>query len=142
MCVWITPPSYNDNYISPQYGITSSLLGGVNISLNTINAIQISKGTDNKTVPIISLLTGAGSIVYGAVNFPKESEYVMYATTNESQKTLPMVNIGLGTTTMNLSIWNLSANRPKKNKSVSYNILSFPTTSNQIGIGLCWTMKL
>ncbi len=136
------PPSYNYNYISPQYGIASSLLGGVNISLNTINAIQIGKGTDNKTVPIIGLLTGAGSIVYGAVNFPKEGWYGMYATTNESQKALSMVNIGLGTTTMILSIWSLSANRPKKNKSVAYNIFSFPKTNNQIGLGLCLTKKL
>ncbi len=136
------PPSYNYNYISPQYGIVSSILGGVNLSLNTINAIQISKGTDNKIVPVISLLTGAGSIIYGAYNFPKEDWTGMYANTNESQKTLSMVNIGLGTTTMILSIWNLSANRQKKNKSVAWNIYSFPTTDRQMGLGLCLTKKL
>lgn len=136
------PPSYNYNYISPQYGITSSLLGGVNLSLNTINAIQISKGANSKTVPIISLLTGVGSIVYGAVHFKKEIFYGMDPTTNESQKTLSMVNIGLGTTTMILSIWNLSANRPQKNKSVAWNIYSFPTADRQLGLGLYLTKKL
>lgn len=136
------PPSSNYNYISPQYGIASSVLGGVNLSLNAINGIQISKGTDNKTVPVISLLTGAGSIIYGAYNFPKEDWSGMYAKTNESQKTLSMVNIGLGTTTMIMSVWNLSANRQKKNKSVAWNIYSFPATDRQMGLGLCLTKKL
>lgn len=136
------PPSYNYNYISSQYGITSSILGGLNLSLNTINAIQISKGTDNRTVPFISLLTGAGSIIYGAYNFPKEVRSGLYAVTNESQKTLSMVNIGLGSTTMILSIWNLSANRQKKNKTAAWNIYSFPTTDRKMGLGLCLTKKL
>lgn len=137
-----SPPSYNYNYISPQYGITSSVLGGVNLSLNTINAIQISNGTENNTVPIISLLTGAGSIIYGVYNLPKEDWSGMYAKTNESQKTLSMVNIGLGTMTMILSVWNLLANIDKKNKSVAWNFYSFPTTDRQIGLGLCFTKKL
>ena len=136
------PPSYNYNYISPQYGIASSVLGGVNLSLNVIDGIQISKGVDNRTVPVISLLTGAGSIIYGAYNFPKEDWSGMYARTNESQKTLSMVNIGLGATTMILSVWNLSANRQKKNKSVACNIYSFPATGRQMGLGLCLTKKL
>ena len=41
-----------DNYISTSYGVSSSVIGGLNLSLNTINGIQISKGTNNKTVPI------------------------------------------------------------------------------------------
>jgi hypothetical protein len=136
------PPTYNYNYFSPQYGIASSVLGGVNLSLNTINAIQISKGTHNKTIPVISLLTGTGSIIYGAYNFPKEDWSGMYAKTNESQKTLSMVNIGLGTTTMILSVWNLSANRQKKDRSVAWNFYSFPTTERQMGLGFYLTKKL
>lgn len=135
------PPTYNYNYITPQYGISSSVLGGVNLSLNTINAIQISKGADNRAVPIISLFTGAGSIIYGALNFPKEDWSGMYLTTNESQKTLSMVNIGLGTTTMILGIWNLATHKPKKDKAIAWNIYSFPAHNNQTGLALALTKK-
>ena len=60
----------------------------------------------NKTVSIIGLITGAGQIVLGSANFPKENKGWGTNYTNESQKTLSMVNIGLGTTTMILSAWN------------------------------------
>lgn len=56
------PIDYNNNHISTNYAITSSVLGATNISLSTINIIQISNGTDNKTAAIIGLLTGAGGL--------------------------------------------------------------------------------
>ncbi|MBL4585873.1 MAG: hypothetical protein JKX84_02265 [Flavobacteriales bacterium] len=52
-CAMIQPtygPTPTDNYISPEYGISSSLIGALNLSLNTINAIQISKGANKKVV--------------------------------------------------------------------------------------------
>lgn len=64
-CAMIQPaygPAPTDNYISPTYGISSSLLGGLSLSLNTINGIQISKGANSKIVPILGLITGAGQI--------------------------------------------------------------------------------
>lgn len=66
-------PVYTYNHITPAYGISSSILGGLNLSLNTLNGIQIGKGTTNKTVPIIGLITGAGQIVLGSAMFPKEN---------------------------------------------------------------------
>ncbi len=107
-CAMIQPtyaptPVYTYNHISPVYGISSSIIGGLNLSLNTVNGIQIGKGTTNKTVPIIGLITGAGQIALGSAMFPKEVYSWGTNYTNESQKTLSMVNIGLGTTTMMLS---------------------------------------
>ncbi|HYK47869.1 MAG TPA: hypothetical protein VEV83_21980, partial [Parafilimonas sp.] len=57
------PPASSYNYISPAYGISSSLLGGVNLSLNTLNAVQLSKGANNKTIAIVGLITGAGQTI-------------------------------------------------------------------------------
>lgn len=128
----------NYNYISPGYGISSSVLGGVSLSVNAINTIQIGKGAKSKTVPIIGLLTGAGQIALGALNFPDN----LGTATNESQKVLSMINIGLGTSSIILSTWNLCANRQKKEKTTAWNLFSFPTTKNKIGLGLSWTKKL
>lgn len=136
--------TYNDTYnrISPAYGISSSIIGGLNLSLNTVNGIQIGKGTTNKTVPTIALITGAGQIVLGSAMFPKE-QMAWGGTnyTNESQKTLSMVNIGLGTTTMILSAWNLITNRKPKDKLTAWNFYSFPTQDNNTGMAFSLTRR-
>lgn len=136
------PPTLSYNYISPQYGISSSILGGLNLSLNTINTVQLIQGKENKTIPVISLFTGVGSIIYGVYNLPNEPWAGMYAKTNESQKTLSMVNIGLGTMTVVLSFWNLTLKKPMLNKTTAWNIYSFPTSQNQVGMGISWAKRL
>ena len=135
------PPVYTNNYISPTYGVTSSVLSGINLSFNTINGIQISKGAKDNTVPIIGLLTGAGQVALGIGNFPKENWSGMYQTTNESQKVLSMVNIGFGTTTMILSTWNLIANRKPISKTTSWNIYNFQTPDNNAVLAFALTRK-
>lgn len=144
-CAMIQPaygPAPTDNYISPAYGVSSSLVGGLNLSLNTINGIQISKGANSKTVPILGLITGAGQITLGALNYPKEQIGLGGPYVNTSQRNLSLINIGLGTSTMILSSWNLITNRKPKEKSVSWNIYSFPTQDSNMGLGFCLTKRL
>ena len=145
-CAMIQPtygptPVETYNNITPAYGISSSIIGGLNLSLNTINGIQIGKGTTNKTVSIIGLITGAGQIALGSAKFPKENKGWGTNYTNESQKTLSMVNIGLGTTTMILSAWNLITNRKQKDKLTTWNIYSFPTQNNNTGMAFSMTRR-
>ena len=75
-CAMIQPtygprPVYTYNQISPGYAISSSILGGLNLSFNTINGIQIAKGANSKAVPIVGLFTGVGQIALGAAMFPR-----------------------------------------------------------------------
>ena len=132
---------YSYNYISPGYGISSSIIGGVNISMNTGNAIQIAKGSDNKMVPIIGLVTGAGQIALGSVMFPQEYAGIGINRTNESQKILSMVNIGLGTSTIVLSAWNLITNRKQKEKRTTWNVYTFQTPEDNTGLAFGLTRK-
>lgn len=146
-CAMIQPtygpsPNYNYNYISPAYGISSSVLGGINLSLNAINGVQIGNGSDHNAVAIISLFTGAGSIIYGVGMFPGEYGSGMYATTNESQKALSMVNIGLGTSTLIMGIWNLTKIEKRTKRTVDWNIYSFPTMDAHMGLGLSLSKRL
>lgn len=130
------------NYIKPVYSISSSIIGGLNLSLNTINGIQMGKGLNNKTVPKIGLLTGAGQIALGAAMFPREARAIGGTKyTNENQKMLGMVNIGLGTTTMILSAWNLISNSKPKDKLTSWDIHSFPAQNNNTGLAFSLTQK-
>ena len=144
-CGMIQPtygPAPTDNYISPAYGVSSSLIGGLNMSFNTVNGIQISKGANSKTVPILGLITGAGQLTLGALNYPKEQMSINGILVNESQRNLSLINIGLGTSTLILSSWNLIANRKPKDNSLSWNIYSFPTQDSNFGIGFNLTKRL
>lgn len=144
-CAMIQPAygfAPTDNYISPAYGVSSSLVGGLNLSLNTINGIQISKGANSKTVPFLGLITGVGQITLGALNYPKEQMSMNGILVNESQRNLSLINIGLGTSTLILSSWNLITNRKPKEKSLSWNIYSFPTQGSNVGLGLSLTKRL
>lgn len=133
--------SYEDKYISPGNAVSSSVLGGLNLSLTTVNAIQIGRGSTNKKVtPIIGLVTGVGQIVLGAFTFPTREDR-FYATGNIAETKLSMFNIGLGTSTIALSTWNLIANRKRKEKSTSYNIYGFPTQDGDMAFGFSFSKR-
>lgn len=139
-------PSYGaaptDNHIPKGYGVSSSLVGGLNLSLSAINGIQISRGAQNKTAPILGLIAGAGQITLGALNYPKEEMSMYGLAVNESQRDLSLINIGLGTGTMILSGWNLIMNRKPNESRVSWNIYSFPTPGSNMGLGFSLTKQL
>src|SRR5207253_2099621 len=113
-----------------------------NLSINTINAIQMMKGIKSKTVPVVGLIAGAGQVILGAACFPKTTNGFNGSATNESKKALSMVNIGLGTTTMILSAWNLITKKKLKDKTTSWNVYGFPSEGNTINMGLGFTRKL
>jgi hypothetical protein len=69
--------------------------------------------------------------------FPeKQMNFVGTTYTNESQKTLSMINIGLGTTTIILSAWNLITHKKSSGKRTTFNINSFTTQYNNSGLAL------
>ncbi len=84
-------PTPTNNYISSAYGVSSSLVGGLNLSLNTINGIQISKGANNKTIAILGLISGAGQITLGALNYPKEQTTWDETYRNPAQRNLSLI---------------------------------------------------
>ncbi len=143
-CAMVQPTygSTPTDIISPTYSISSSLICGLNLSLNTINGIQISKGANSKIIPILGLITGAGQITLGTLNYPKEQITWGGTYVNPGQRNLTLINIGLGTTTMILSSWNLITNIKPKEKSLSWNIYSFPTQNSNMGLGLSLTKRL
>jgi hypothetical protein len=143
-CAMVQPTygSTPTDIISPTYSISSSLICGLNLSLNTINGIQISKGANSKIIPILGLITGAGQITLGTLNYPKEQITWGGTYVNPGQRNLTLINIGLGTATMILSSWNLITNIKPKEKSLSWNIYSFPTQNSNMGLGLSLTKRL
>lgn len=144
-CAMIQPaynPVVTESNIPAVNGVSSAALSGVNLSFNIINAVQISKGADNKLVPILGLVTGAGQITLGALNYPKEQWNWNGVYVDPAQRNLSLINIGLGTSTMILSSWNLITNRKPKDKTLSWNIYSFPVQGSNMGLGFSLTKRL
>jgi hypothetical protein len=122
---------------SPAYEIGSSLLGGMNIAFNAVNILQIRNGASSPAVGVFSLWTGGASIFLGAWHIHGRADLK-----NQSQKTISMINIGLGSSAVILGIINLSSNRPRKNKSLAWNIYSLPGSRKKPGIGFSLTKSL
>lgn len=144
-CAMIQPaygPTLVENNIPAAYGVASSVVIGLNLSLNTINGIQISKMSNDKTIPTVGLVTGAGQLTLGALNYSKRQTIRGRSYVSPSQRSLSLINIGLGTSTMVLSSWNLVKNRRRKDKSLSWNVFSFPTQKRKIGLGFCLVKRL
>ena len=116
-----------DNYVSTGYGISSAVFGGLNLSFNTINGVQMAKGTDRKAVAITGLFTGAGQFTLGALSIP--NQYY------PAERNLSFFNIGFGLSTMILSSWNLISNRKPRESSLSWNMYSTPTFDNRMTVG-------
>jgi hypothetical protein len=147
-CAMIQPAyGYNPppSYVTTEYGVSSSLLSGVNLSVGILNGIQIARGTNSLALPIVGLVSGAGQIVLGALNYPPTFDGLNGQYQNTDQRNLSLLNIGLGTSTMILSGWNLFKyikNKNTKPKFTSWNVYGYPTHNNQVGIGFNFTTSL
>jgi hypothetical protein len=137
-----TPTNSYDN-VSPAYGISSSVISGLNVSLITMNGIQIGKGYKSPAFPIIGLVSGAGQIILGAAMWPTDhyDSWTGITYSNNTQKTLCMTNIGIGTSTMILSTINLIINKKRPNATTQWNIYSYPTYNNEVGIGFSFSRR-
>lgn len=134
---WQPQPQAEPNDISSGYALTSSLSAGINLSLSSVNAMQLSQGAKSPAVGVFSLWAGAGAIMLGALNLPGEGERQNYR-----KQTLSMINIGVGATNLVMGVCNLVSNRPKKRKTVTWNFYSLPEPENQARFGLSLTKKL
>jgi hypothetical protein len=129
-----SPTAQTKNNISASYGISSAILGGINISAN---ALQLSNKKSNLIISKIGLVSGAAQAGLGLASFPRKIKNAEgQGSVNESKKVLSMINIGIGTGTMLLSSWNLISNKTPKEKLVSWDLQSFPVSEKETAIAL------
>lgn len=129
-----------NNRLSLGNALSSSVLGGLNVSISAVNASQIGRGANGKVTPILGLVTGVGQIVLGAVTYPPKMD-AYYGAKSIAERNLSMFNFGLGTSTIALSTWNLVANRKRKEKATSYNIYGFPTPEGSMAFGFSFAKR-
>lgn len=133
-------PAYDGDFFYPSeintgYAIFSSVITGGNISMSAINAIQINNHQNSTTLPCISILTGVGQVMVGALNYSENGSSDLSAT-----EALSLINITSGISTIFLSTWNLADNH-KKNNSTSCGFFPTPIDKNKYGLSFGFGMR-
>lgn len=122
------------NYVTPVYGVSTTAISVLNLSLNIVNGVQMDRLEGHNGVPVLGILSGIGQITIGAFNLPKEEIFFNQTYINQRQKNVSYFNIGFGSATVILSTINSIVNRSQPQKSVSWNVYSIPTEGNNMGI--------
>lgn len=135
-CAMIQPTyNFGESYIPVGYGLSSAFTSGLNVSLSILNTSQISKGARNRVAPILGLVAGTGQMILGTAKLIDEhKKSANLVIKNEKSNTLSMMNIGLGTSTTVLSLWNLLSNRKPKERLATWNIYNLPARKNSFGL--------
>ena len=135
------PNGYSvQNYVSHGNGITTAAWSGLNAALSINEIMTFNTGTP-KTTAIAGMISGAGQIIFGVLTLPKDRHYYGETITNNAQKNVSFLNIGIGAATMFLSGWNHFSKKHHNNKN-GYGFYGFPTPGNQAGIAFVYSRKL
>lgn len=131
--------------IKPGYGVTSGVLGGVNLAMNVANLS--ARWRNNRDMQFVGLITGAGQIVMGAANIKKQSAtYRMgggnIVTSYKAQNTLSYINIALGTGTMVSSVFNLVMHKKNNENKNAFSLYSYPNEASSVTMGVSLTRRI
>lgn len=133
------PPQAAITYaeLKPVYGISSSVLGGVNLAGNIM---LLSKKTTGKGLAKFGIATGGVQLILGVANIRKgryaggiggSSDYTSY----RAQNNVSYLNIAMGTATIVTSTLNLLMHA-KKERTAPLSFYSYPNEANSISMGL------
>ncbi|MBK8551154.1 MAG: hypothetical protein IPL53_08900 [Ignavibacteria bacterium] len=137
-------PSYGYEYeyaVSSSDIAISSTLTAANLTLNTLNAVSISKGGLNNAVPLVGFITGTAQVIFGAVSLPDKKSYDYV--NKDGAKVLSAANIGIGASTIILSIVGLFTDEEKNERKdaakndrqkTRWSIYSLPV-KDEMGVG-------
>lgn len=143
-------PSYGydyENAVSSSDIAISTTLTAANLTLNALNAVSISNGGLNNAVPFVGFITGTAQVIFGAVSLPEKKSYDYV--NKDGAKVLSAANIGIGASTIILSIVGLFIDEKKNERKVaakndkqktSWNIYSLPV-KDDMQVGVSFTRK-
>jgi hypothetical protein len=153
-CAMIQPsygPALTDETIhmpiTGGYGVSSGLLGGINIAVNTVNLS--GRFGNTKAISYIGFFSGASQLILGLANIKKDrNDYSGWSSVSsrtisyKAQRNLSYVNIAMGTTTLVTSALNLYINGKIKNKKNTVGLYSYTCFNNDMNLGLSFARRL
>ncbi len=128
--------------VTNSYSNSTIFTSAFNLSVTTLNTIQLSKRTESKYLPIVGLASGAGQLILGITNYPKSRKVSGVKYVNSDRLNHSLLNIGLGATTMILSGLNLAQQKTIKEKPFKWALQGMPMSKNEFALGVGMSLKL
>jgi hypothetical protein len=118
-------PAYGPEPMSNNYIVKTGLASGFNGAMCALNLVQINQRSKDCAIPIIGLATGITGIVIGVTERPGSINYFPGPADNFKHG-MSITNIGLGSCTMILSLYNLLNKTPTSNKVIAWHVYALP----------------
>jgi hypothetical protein len=131
------PADVTEIPLKKEYGIASSLLGGVNLTMNFMN-LGGKNRAGTKTLAYAGIVTGGAQLILGITNIRQDKEESNFSgfrtiTTQKARNNLSYINIAAGTTTIFTSAINLYLNSRLRDKRNAFNLYSAPAMGQDLG---------
>ncbi|MGH1365424.1 MAG: hypothetical protein ACRBF0_17815 [Calditrichia bacterium] len=133
-CAMIQPTYFplEEEEVKTSLAVSTGLLTGINVSIMTLDIIQLSGNADSKRAAVVGLFFGSAQFLLGLASYPEKQDNSLH----KSQKNFARANLGFASGTLLLSAWNLIANRKyRKKKPLAWNVYSYSSESKQPGLG-------
>lgn len=149
-CAMIQPQyapgaTQNVNNVKPSYAVSSTLLMGVNVASSVVNGIQVATGSMRGGAPALGIIGGTGQITMGIIGYKKKADGSGMIRTsnygNNSQRSVSMLNMAVGSLTIGMSIWNIAAHKKAMERRSAWDVRSFPDANGKSGVALSFTHK-
>jgi len=132
-CAMIQPTYFPlEEEVKTSLAVSTGLLTGINVSIMTLDIIQLSGNADSKRAAVVGLFFGTAQLLLGLASYPAEKDNSLH----KSQKNFARANLGFASGTLLFSAWNIIANRKyRKEKKLAWNVYSYSSESKQPGLG-------
>jgi hypothetical protein len=148
-CAMIQPsyfpaPQIDNNYVlNKKMAISTGILSGLNFTSIIANATQLNSKNLKKASPIIGIIGGVSQLIYGIDKYPNiQTSWSGVNFMNNAEKNVSLINIGLGSTSILLSTWNLINHKKQKDKKITWSLYRTPRINNSVAFGFKLQKKL
>lgn len=144
---WPTRPDQMvEQPIKKSYGVSSGVLGGVNIGVMLSNVTGRSSG-QCRPISYVGFATGAAQVILGITNIKKDeidqtSSFYPNGKSYKPQNNLSYLNIAVGSATIVTSALNLYLNKKVKDKRNAFNLYSYPGMNQELNMGVSFVRSL
>ncbi len=142
---WNPPPPPAQKPISKSYGISSGIIGGLNLGVTAVN--MSGRLGNTRFVSHAGLITGVAQLTLGLANLRKdETVYPIIGapttTSYKAQNNLSYLNMAVGTATIVTSALNLYLNSKIVDKRNAVGLYSAPGMNRSLSMGIAFSRSL
>ena len=132
------PPTLTPVPAPTSYVVGSAVWGGVNVMLSAANASQFNQPNAGRAMAYTGVLSGTGQVLLGALRLREDEPGISLGwnpATGKSyaaERTVSYLNIGAGTATLALGLWNLLHHRAASAGSTAVGVVNYNGSGSEL----------